>query len=142
MNYNRLIAQLIHDEGDEQFAYQDQFGYWTIGIGRCIDRRRGKGLSKDERRFLLENDIADWINDLRIHLPWFDSLNDVRQEVFINMAHQMGIDGLLKFKNTLGHASREEYKEASEAMLDSVWAKSQTPDRAKRLARMMETGEV
>lgn len=141
MNLNRLIAQLIVDEGDEQFAYQDQFGYWTIGIGRCIDKRRGKGLSRAERQLLLRNDIVDWVTELRARLMWFDSLDDLRQEILINMSHQMGIDGLLRFRNTLEHIRKGEYKEASEAMLDSLWAK-QTPDRAKRLARMMETGEV
>jgi lysozyme len=141
VNYDRLIKQLIKDEGNEQFAYQDKFDYWTIGIGRCIDKRKGKGLSLRERLFLLENDIDDWINELREHLSWFDDLDDVRQEILIMMAHQLGINGLMQFVHTLDHMKRGEYKEASIAMLDSMWAKSQTPDRAKRLAKMMETGE-
>ena len=142
MNRDRLIAQLKSDESDEQFCYLDQFGYHTIGIGRCIDKRKGKGLSKAERLYLLNNDIDDWVGELKQLLPWFDALDDVRQEVLINMSHQMGIDGLLKFKNFLQYLKFGDYKHASEEMMDSVWAKEQTPGRAKRLANMILTGVV
>jgi lysozyme len=56
------------------------------------------------------------------------------------MAFQMGVDGLLKFKNTLELIKNGKYKEASDAMLDSLWAK-QTPNRASRLSAQMKTGE-
>lgn len=39
----KLTAQLRRDEGEKLYAYQDTLGYWTIGIGRLIDRRRGGG---------------------------------------------------------------------------------------------------
>jgi lysozyme len=140
MDIERLVKQLIQDEGDKQFAYQDQLGYWTIGIGRCIDKRRGKGLNQEERLYLLSHDINDWITELKINLLWFDSLDDIRQEILINMSHQLGIRGLLNFRNTLRYIENGEYEKASQAMLDSLWAK-QTPERAKRLAKMMKEGK-
>jgi lysozyme len=56
------------------------------------------------------------------------------------MAFQLGVDGLLAFKNTLKEVQDGNYFKASEMMLLSKWA-TQTPERAKRLAKQMETGE-
>ena len=44
-----IREQLHRDEGFIDHAYQDQLGYWTIGIGTCIDRRVvGDGISLEE----------------------------------------------------------------------------------------------
>ena len=52
-----LKSQLLREEGAESCAYQDSLGFWTIGVGRLIDSRKGGGLSNEEIDFLLENDI-------------------------------------------------------------------------------------
>ena len=44
---------LRRDEGRVRHAYQDHLGYWTIGVGRLIDQRKGGGLSEDEIDYLL-----------------------------------------------------------------------------------------
>ena len=54
------------------------------------------------------------------------------------MAFQLGIDGLLKFKNTLNLIEAGDYETASKEMLNSLWAK-QTPERAKRLSEQIRT---
>jgi lysozyme len=56
------------------------------------------------------------------------------------MAFQMGLKGLLAFSTTLSHIRVGRYDEAAVAMLESIWAK-QTPERAIRLSKQMETGE-
>jgi lysozyme len=140
MNRGRLINQLIDDEGLVQFCYPDQFGYHTIGVGRCIDKRKGKGISKEEVMYLLNHDIDDWNDELHRVLPWVNSLDDLRQEVLICMAHQMGVDGLLKFQKFLGYLRAGEYKQAAKEGLISLWAR-QTPDRAQRMMKMIEEGE-
>lgn len=136
----QLTKQLRRDEGEVLHAYQDHLGYLTIGIGRLIDSRKGGGLSSDEAAYLLSNDIDTRIRALREKLPWFDSLDEARQGVLVNMAFQMGVDGLLSFKNTLKMVEKGDYFRASENMLLSKWATSQTPERAKRLAKQMRTG--
>jgi lysozyme len=135
-----LTNQLRRDEGEVLHAYQDHLGFWTIGIGRLIDKRKGGGLTKDEAAYLLGNDIARFTNALRTRLPWFDRIDEARQGVLANMAFQMGVDGLLGFRNTLGMIERGEYDAAANAMLQSKWAQ-QTPQRAARLAQQMRTGE-
>jgi len=54
------------------------------------------------------------------------------------MAFQMGVGGLLQFKRTLGSIEDGQYGEAAVEMLDSLWAQ-QTPERAKRLSKQMES---
>lgn len=135
-----LTKQLRRDEGDKPTVYNDHLGYATIGVGRLIDPRKpGAGLRPDEVAYLLNNDIDDRIEALTRRLPWFQDLDDVRKGVLLNMAFQMGVDGLLKFVNTLAMVRAGDYDKASVGMLNSLWAK-QTPERAKRLSEQMKTG--
>jgi lysozyme len=115
-------------------------GFWTIGVGRLIDPKKGGGLSQDEIEYLLDNDIKKITEQVHKFLPWVSKLNEPRQAVLIGMAFQMGLRGLLQFKRTLGSIEDGHYGEAAAGMLDSTWAK-QTPARAQRLAKQMETGE-
>ena len=135
----RAREQLIRDEGEVLHAYQDSLGYWTIGIGRLIDRRKGGGISKEESAYLFTNDFNRKLAEVRRHIPWFDRLDVARQGVLLNMAFQMGVSGLLGFKNTLAMIERGDYGAAAEGMLNSLWAR-QTPNRAKRLSEQMRTG--
>lgn len=134
-----LAQQLRRDEGTKPSAYQDHLGFWTIGVGRLIDARKGGGLRPDEIEYLLANDIKDRARALLAALPWFGALDDARQGVLLNMAFQLGTAGLLAFKNTLEQVRLGQYKRAAEMMLQSKWA-TQTPERAARLAKQMETG--
>lgn len=139
---DKLTEQLRRDEGVKATAYQDHLGFLTIGVGRLIDSRKpGAGLRPDEIDYLLRNDIADRVQALTKALPMlFPKLDEARQGVLVNMAFQLGTSGLLGFKSTLALVAAGKYSEASEQMLKSKWA-TQTPDRAKRLAEQMKTGE-
>ena len=136
---SELTTQLNRDEGRRKSAYQDHLGFWTVGVGRLIDARKGGGLRDDEMDYLLRNDINDRIDALTRALPWFQDLDDVRRGVLLNMAFQLGTEGLLGFVTTLSLVKAGKYKEASEQMLKSKWA-GQTPERAKRLSDQMREG--
>lgn len=136
-----LTRQLKGDEGVKAHAYQDHLGFWTIGIGRLVDQRKlGSGLRPQEITFLLNNDIDDRIDQLGRRLPWFLDLDPARQGVLLNMSFQMGVDGLLGFKNTLKLVERGDYAQAADNMLLSKWA-TQTPERARRMAEQMRSGQ-
>ena len=62
-----------------------------------------------------------------------------RAEVLINMAFNLGITGLLKFRRALDAVRVDDYEAAATHMLDSRWA-SQVGRRAVELARQMRTG--
>ncbi len=137
---SRLETQLRRDEGEVLQAYQDHLGYWTIGVGRLIDKRKGGGITREESSYLLGNDIAKRAAGLSASLPWTDGLDEARRGVLINMAFQMGLEGLLGFRNTLATVQSGNYQLAAQQMLQSLWAK-QTPERAKRLSAQMADGQ-
>lgn len=62
-----------------------------------------------------------------------------RQAVLISMAFQMGVDGLAEFRQTLLCLQSHDWFQAATQMLKSKWA-NQTPDRARRHARQIQTG--
>ena len=139
MNQN-LIKQLRDEEGEVLHVYNDSMGFATIGVGRLIDKRKGGGITAEESEYLLGNDIAKVNAQLDEKLPWWRKLDEVRQAVIQGMAFQMGINGLLGFKNTLAMVKSGNYAGAANGMLNSLWAK-QTPARAKRMSEQMRTGE-
>jgi lysozyme len=135
-----LKEQLKRDEGVVNHAYQDSLGFTTIGCGRLIDARRSGGLRDSEVDFLLNNDIEEKTAQVLAALPWASKLSEPRLGVLLNMAFQLGTRGILKFHRMLGSIEDGQYGEAAMEMLDSLWAQ-QTPERAKRLAKQMLTGE-
>ncbi len=139
MDMKKMVAELRRDEGVVPSAYQDSLGWWTIGVGRLIDKRKGGKLSDDEIDYLLNNDIAKFSKLLDINIPWWRTLDDVRQRVLLNMAFNLGVAGLMGFKNTLAYVKSGDYTKAASNMLLSKWA-TQVKGRATRLSEMMRTG--
>lgn len=132
--------QLRRDEGCILHAYNDSLGFLTIGCGRLIDQRKGGGITEEEAEYLLTNDIKRKTIEVIHALPWSENLDPVRFFVLINMAFQMGTEGLLGFKNTLSLIQGGNFDRAAENMVLSKWH-SQTPERCERLAKQMRTGE-
>ena len=139
MNREILKNMLVKHEGTVLHAYQDGEGYWTIGVGRLIDKDKGGGITKEEAMFLLDNDIKNVEKDLDANIPWWRTMNETRQLVIADMCFNLGITKLLDFKNTLSAMRDGRYGDASTHMLDSKWAK-QVGRRAQHLAGMMRDG--
>ena len=137
MNRERLKAVLIRHEGLRLKPYRDTVGKLTIGVGRNLDDR---GISKDEALYMLENDIRIAEEELDQRIPWWRDLDDVRQEILLNMAFNLGVPGLMKFKNFLRALREGNYARASDEMLASKWA-IQVGRRADELSRAMREGE-
>ncbi|MGN6063849.1 glycoside hydrolase family protein [Brevundimonas diminuta] len=136
-----LIKELERDEGRVLHAYQDSLGFWTIGIGRLIDKRKGGGITNEEADYLKLNDIAKVKAGLDRRLSWWRTLDAVRQRVVMNLAFNLGADGLAdKWPNTVALIRMGDYASAAKAMRNNrVWV-GQVKNRAERLAKMMETG--
>ena len=135
-----LIKQLRRDEGEVLTVYNDTLGFATIGVGRLVDKRKGGGITLEESAYLLNNDIDKRQAELLRRAPWTANLDPVRFAALLNMAFQMGVDGLLGFTNTLAMVRSGDYPAAATGMLNSLWAK-QTPERANRLSTQMRTGQ-
>lgn len=135
-----ITKQLRRDEGVVEHAYQDHLGWWTIGVGRLIDKRKGGRLTDDEINYLLANDITEKERELEASVSFYKRLDEARKGVLLNMAFNLGVQGLLGFRNTLKLIETGKYEEASKEMLNSKWAK-QVGARADRLSKQMLTGE-
>lgn len=138
MDRNKLKALLIRHEGLSLKLYKDSRGLLTIGYGRCIEL---VGISEGEANYLLENSMGAVVCFCRDKFPWFNSLNDDRQNVLCSMAYNMGSEKLLEFKKMLAAIAAKDFEQAATEMLCSVWA-SQVGSRATELADMMRTEDI
>lgn len=136
---DRIISRLVEDEGEVLSAYPDHLGFTTIGVGRLIDGRKGGGISREESRYLLANDIRKWIA-IAGQWDWFESLDWARQGVLICMLHQLGARGVSGFRKMIEALARRDYEVAADEMLNSAWHK-QTPQRCELMAAIMRSGE-
>ena len=139
-----LIEMLQRHEGEvktngRHLIYKCSAGHWTIGIGRNVDINGGLGLSDDEVRYLLENDIARVIKELSSEYRWFTDLDDVRKDAMIDISFNLGATRLRKFVLALDAMEKADYKTAAEEFLDSDWSRT-VKGRSIELAEMIETG--
>ena len=159
MKYDRenLIDKLIEHEGMVLTVYQDTLGIDTIGIGRNL---KDRGISKEEldhmdiphidliyrdgiteadARYLAENDVQIVEDELLKAHPCIAGLDAVRQLILIDMAFNMGVPRLCKFKKMWNAIHEEKFDIAAKEMLDSRWA-NQVKLRAVKLANAMHNG--
>lgn len=133
-----LVSKLVElHEGYRRFPYPDSLGILTIGIGFNIEE---VGLSREESLMILQHRLRDLRWKLTRKFPEFGTLSAVRQAVLVDMAYNLGLDGLAKFRKMWSAIARKEWTTARREMLDSKWA-NQVGARARRLAKMMETSE-
>jgi lysozyme len=134
-----LESIIISHEGKQKSAYRDSLGYLTIGIGRLIDKRKNAGLSDDEMLYLLRNDIAEAERQL-MHFDWYKIQDIVRQDVLIEFVFNIGLEGVLEFKQMIAALEDKDYMKASTSMLNSKWAEQVGTIRSHNMAQRMLTG--
>lgn len=133
---NELATYVARNEGFSRYTYLDTEGIPTIGIGFNLE----EGFSMEESKLILMHRLGKLADQLPDAIPVFKDMDEVRQRVLIDMAYNLGIAGLKKFRRMLAALERREYEEAAKELLDSRYA-AQVKGRAVRNARMMETGE-
>lgn len=149
-----IISQRLQiHEGLKLKPYYCTSGKQTIGVGRCLDTNPltaeekrivgdwRHGITKEAAIYLLHNDIDRVIAACGKNFSFFENLDDERQYALIDMVFQMGIAGVSAFKNMLSALSIGNYKKAAEECLNSKYAQEDTPNRAQRIAKLIETGK-
>lgn len=131
------VDQLLrHNEDVRCKMYYDTKGIPTIGVGMNL-------LTET-----LPDDLAyEWsqrkrtriINDLHNRLDFFSSLDDVRQAALVDMAYNMGADGLLAFGETLEMIRNKQYVEAAKH-LETTPYYHEVGLRSARICKMISTG--
>jgi lysozyme len=134
-----LEQRIIEDEGYIPHVYSDSLGYDTIGVGFCVDKAvPGAGLRNEEIEFILSNRIQLIKKELLQH-SFYNDLDSVRQEAIINMAYNLGVPKLLKFKYMIAAIKKQDWKSVYNEALDSRWA-AQVKQRAIRIALCLKNG--
>lgn len=147
MNIERLMKQLELDEGKRLRVYLDHLGNPTVGIGHLIQEsspeylksaKVGDKITEEQCKELFIADLANAIQDaIIIFGEKWDSFPVEAQEVFVNMAFNLGRSGLMKFKKTIFYAYNHDWENVAKEMMDSRWAK-QVPNRAAKLKAKIE----
>ena len=160
MKYSRenFVNKLIAHEGLRLQVYQDTLGIDTIGIGRNLEDR---GITKEEldwmdmpnmdavyehgireadAMYLAQNDVQIVEEELLRAHPCVEDLDAVRQLVVMDMAFNMGVPRLCKFKKMWNAIHENKFDMAAKEMLDSRWA-IQVKSRAVKLSNAMHNGE-
>jgi len=157
-NYENFVNKLIAHEGLRLQVYQDTLGIDTIGIGRNLEDR---GITKEEldwmdipnmdavyeygiteadAMYLAKNDVQIVEEELVRAHPCVDKLDAVRQLVLVDMAFNMGVPRLSKFKKMWAAIHENKFDIPAKEMLDSRWA-VQVKSRSTKLAHAMHHGE-
>jgi lysozyme len=129
---------LVRHESFRQFMYIDSNNHPTIGFGRCLDTR---GISTTEGLILLDDDMLYFTNKLAHYISFFNLLSDNRKIVLIDICFNVGVNGLLNFKDMLSALEASDFEKAADEILNSK-AAQQSPERYQQLALIMRTDQL
>lgn len=132
-----ILADLRRDEGLRLKIYTDTVGKQTIGYGHNLD---ALGISEHIADLILEEDFVNTLTELNKRLPWWKTLTKPQRRGLVNMAFNLGLPKLLKFKKMLAALKKGKKERAAAEALDSKWAK-QVGKRAWRIAALYKGTE-
>jgi lysozyme len=139
------------EEGFRSKPYLCSNGYVTVGYGTKLHKDLGLdpndfpiNMPEEAALLLLEDDVTKFrmalIESEYGHI--FRNLNQSRQDILVSMAYQMGTSGLMKFRKTWKYLEQGHFVMAANEMMDSKWAKQDSPARARRHKEVMLIGEL
>ena len=162
---DRLKNLLIFEEGRVvlrnglHVSYRDSKGIATIGYGFNLEDGAAAGilrrvttksvpdliaktayLTEPEAQSLLL--IAEFValKGVRSYFPQFSSLDLPRQVVLAAMVYQMGAGGFGRFQRLILAVKAGDWDAAVQSMESSQWYRSDSPQRARRVAVATQTG--
>lgn len=142
MDINKVINQLIIDEGKKPEVYLDSKGNKTIGIGHKVLQGEvfTDPLTDQDMIDLCTADIHRTVKNMNIVFPWWGNLNEDMQGAFVNMAFNMGCETLLEFTTFLDFLKAGEYPEAARDLTTTLWHK-EVGERAVRIEEVFAGGD-
>jgi lysozyme len=142
MSYEEVKQSIIAHEGKVNKIYKDHLGNATFGIGHLVlptdDLEEGVEYPDEKIMEIFEKDFEISKEGANLFIPE-ENIHPTAFGIVIEMCFQLGLPRLQKFKRFHYHLNKCEYEESAAEMLDSVWAKKQTPNRAKALADKMKS---
>lgn len=139
--YSKAVHDhFIFEEGYRENSYLDTKGYWTIGIGHMLGRGNAfKGMKWTRAKILMtfENDLDIALNHAKTIFPHYSILPPNVQLAILDMIFNLGGQGFRKFKTVIRMVNEQRFPEAAVAALDSKWARTDVPNRARRVAKLL-----
>ncbi len=137
-----MMDAIIAEEGVSRIEYICPAGARTIGVGHNIDVHglpewAVPPLTDEMLQRLLEEDIRRAESDARTLIDDWDSLPQAVRDILVHMSFQLGRTRLRGFRKFLAAVARHDWAAAADEMMDSKWAREDSPARAQRLVRMM-----
>jgi len=140
--YEEVKQSIIAHEGKVNKIYKDHLGNATFGIGHLVlptdDLEEGVEYPDEKVMEIFEKDFEISKEGANLFIPE-ENIHPTAFGIVIEMCFQLGLPRLQKFKRFHYHLNKCEYEESAAEMLDSIWAKKQTPNRAKALADKMKS---
>ena len=129
-------------EGFSEHVYDCPAGYPTVGYGRNLDIFP---LEDDEHLPMTPEVARDWVDneirkcrrDVMVMIPPVILMPAEVRLVLVDMAFNLGLSGLKKFKNMLAAIRAEDFKKAAEELRDSKYY-NQTGRRARTHYRTLK----
>ena len=143
MNIQTADALLLDDEGIRIWPYVDTAGHRTWGIGHNLDASPPCTVAQALLQQAVQTQFGVDLNEVKSELdgyPWMADLDVVRQAVVIDMAFNLGLQGLATFTTFLSFMAQDRFKDAA-ADLRTTRVYRELPRRYERLAVMLETGQ-
>jgi lysozyme len=156
---NRLRQHVIANEGWRRETYADSAGIPTVGVGFNLRRQDAPAriaalglsydavvagaqrLSDDQVDRLFSADIEATLAGVARLVPSFPDLAVARRVALVDMAFNLGLGGLGRFKRLLAAVDRGDWAGAEAEIVDSLYFR-QVPGRAQRNARAIRTGAL
>lgn len=141
---NKLVESIKLHEGNPGVVYLDTKGNLTCGWGHLL--AVGTKVPQASAEAFLKQDIANAISDfMRIPksvLPNFGILNTVRRRVIVELIFNMGLRGVLGFRNMWACIRVRDWLGAARELLDSKWAREDVGEaRSTRMADQLARGK-
>lgn len=125
-------SRLQSEEGFRSLPYKDTRGNLTVGYGWNISA----GLTKYTAAALLTAQVME-LDATLAGFPWYVNANDVRKSVFLDIAFNDGVHGLLGFPHMLSAAATGDWEiAAAQCQVTNPELKG----RYDRLAELLRTG--
>lgn len=109
-----LINKVKLSEGFRGEVYLCTAGEETIGYGTKLP------IDQEEAELLLNHRLSKKINEVDMALSHLQ-IKDEAWTILYEMAYQLGVHGLLKFRNMIKALEHQDYLKAKEEMMDSKW---------------------
>jgi|TARA_B100001964_G_scaffold212795_1_gene249111 lysozyme len=141
--WTKLKNEIKQHEGFNQAVYKDSLGKKTVGYGHLCVEDHWEDDKKYDTSYLeeiFEKDFNIALNDANKILEG-KPVNHIAREAIIELVFNIGMPRTKKFVKCLAALDKEDYNEAGNQILDSLYAR-QVPARAGTLAGKIKSAKL